>query len=873
MIPSRTLKRLLFRCFPLVILFALIPIALPFISNVGHAQSMGSIKTDRAVYAEPPLPARPRAGGKYTDPVFGTEIMRVTDETDEATVGCSTFYSHWPTFNSNSTRLLIRKGENGAAMIKNFDPLNFSLGSTVRSSLPALPGGYSASWESATWHPSDPDIIYTFPLYYDGGMKLYSYNVVSNSFTLLRDFSSLSSHPTDYLKQMYVSADGDVFGWLHMSARTGSSDVHAYLIWRKSTNTILAHTVNTYVGGINEIHVDKSGRYVTIHLNQVQPDNSRTRFLDVQTGRVEFIYMNATDRPSGHGDLGRGIIVGADFYTAGIHLRPLDDIHHPRMQMRFVDAAGNTDWTQDFHGTMLADDESWITIGTYDDPSVTSLPDSGVYEDEIIQAALDDSGRFRRILHTRSQIDNQTSTSGYWAMPKPSISKDGRYIAYTSNWEKSGRYDLFIAKVTPPESVSTNPTPSPTPTTTPTPTPIPTATPTPTPTATPTPTPTTSPTPISSLASPTLVSNAYANASVLAAGTNPSAQQINSLATSIQEAYAVFYGEATKFTSSNQIDSGLRAALYFSRAAAALTSANAPLSGVQNRLRIAATQLGAVKNLMQPVSSSLTFGETAHAVSATTTPVIGTGDIRSSASFAPAISPGSLGTILGNPALSPLSSKTSQAQQSANGSLPYELAGVSVTIGGRAAPLIAVAPSQVNFYIPADVATGPVEFLITTQDGYVSQGTAHIFPATAVPAIFTTNGIGTGTGMVLNAMTRAQGSFEVKTQANLGADKQTRLMIMATGISAGAANKNTANDIRSGGSTVVNFAESVAVEAHTRAGRTYVLPVEYAGASGLLPGLEQVNVRLLPELKGAGDVTLTIIVGSERSNAATVFVR
>jgi uncharacterized protein (TIGR03437 family) len=278
--------------------------------------------------------------------------------------------------------------------------------------------------------------------------------------------------------------------------------------------------------------------------------------------------------------------------------------------------------------------------------------------------------------------------------------------------------------------------------------------------------------------------------------------------------------------------------------------------------------------MQQQGSSSLTFGETAHALNATAAPVIGTGDIRSSASFAPAISPGSLGTILGNPDISPLSSKTSQAQQAADGSLPYELAGVSVTIGGRAAQLVSVSPSQVNFYIPTDVATGPVEFLITTQDGYVSQGTTHIFPSAAVPAIFTTNGVGTGAGMVLNAMTQArEGGFDVTTQANLGADKQTRLMIMATGIRAGAQNKNTANDIRSGNSTLINFAESVTVEAHTRNGRTYILPVEYAGASGLLPGLEQVNVRLLPELKGAGDVELTIIVGNERSNMATVFVR
>ena len=116
---------------------------------------------------------------------------------------------------------------------------------------------------------------------------------------------------------------------------------------------------------------------------------------------------------------------------------------------------GVSDWTNDFHGSMLADNEDWITIGTYREPSST-LPSTGVFRDEIFQVALDGSGRVRRICHTRSSIDNKTDTTGYWAMPKPTISKDGRFIAFTSNWEKSGRYDVFIARIDPAPRLSTN---------------------------------------------------------------------------------------------------------------------------------------------------------------------------------------------------------------------------------------------------------------------------------------------------------------------------------------------------------------------------------------------------------------------------------
>ena len=62
------------------------------------------------------------------------------------------------------------------------------------------------------------------------------------------------------------------------------------------------------------------------------------------------------------------------------------------------------------------------------------------------------------------------------------------------------------------------------------------------------------------------------------------------------------------------------------------------------------------------------------------------------------------------------------------------------------------------------------------------------------------------------------------------------------------------------------------VEARLSDGRVYNLPVEFAGEQGVLPGLDQITVRLITELKGAGSIQLTLIVNGQRSNAPTVFV-
>src|SRR5947209_6514686 len=97
--------------------------------QAAHAQTSGYI-SDRGIYAKPPLPILPPAGGKYRDPVFGTEIMRATDESDCPAPGCGTYYPHWPTFNADNTKLFIRKGEMGNAIIKDFDPVNFNVGAS-----------------------------------------------------------------------------------------------------------------------------------------------------------------------------------------------------------------------------------------------------------------------------------------------------------------------------------------------------------------------------------------------------------------------------------------------------------------------------------------------------------------------------------------------------------------------------------------------------------------------------------------------------------------------------------------------------------------------------------------------------------------------
>jgi uncharacterized protein (TIGR03437 family) len=127
--------------------------------------------------------------------------------------------------------------------------------------------------------------------------------------------------------------------------------------------------------------------------------------------------------------------------------------------------------------------------------------------------------------------------------------------------------------------------------------------------------------------------------------------------------------------------------------------------------------------------------------------------------------------------------------------------------------------------------------------------------------------------VVANGQTQKTSTFEITTAENFSSDKRTRLSFFGTGISGSALNSDSRNDLSIAGNIRVNFAENVSVEARLSSGRVFNLPVEFAGAQGGLPGLDQITVVLIPELKQAGAVQLTLIVGGQRSNAPTVTIK
>jgi uncharacterized protein (TIGR03437 family) len=343
---------------------------------------------------------------------------------------------------------------------------------------------------------------------------------------------------------------------------------------------------------------------------------------------------------------------------------------------------------------------------------------------------------------------------------------------------------------------------------------------------------------------------------------------LNSIVAGLEQTYNDFAAERSLFNSADQIERYLFAALFLARSSDALAKETKSTAGVIDRLNKIDAYLSFCEDLMtsdkisqQSINSGLQVNARANlSITLTSAAPLSTTGFMVSPDAGAKVS-----TVL----TSPFGIQTASAS---NGEPQYELGDVTVTVNGRAAALLSVSPTRITFTVPSGTSGGLADILVTSRGGYITHGTAAV--AGLNPTIFGQTGDASGLGTILNAVGFQTGVFSVTGVSLFRPDPRTRVTILTSGISTGAANTNTANDVLLGnGQTIANLAESVAVEARTSDGKVYMLAVEFAGAQGTLAGLDQVNVALAPELRGAGSVQLTLVVNGVRSNTMRVMLQ
>jgi uncharacterized protein (TIGR03437 family) len=168
---------------------------------------------------------------------------------------------------------------------------------------------------------------------------------------------------------------------------------------------------------------------------------------------------------------------------------------------------------------------------------------------------------------------------------------------------------------------------------------------------------------------------------------------------------------------------------------------------------------------------------------------------------------------------------------------PVSMGGVTVSIGGTAAALFYVSPTQINAVVDAKTPLGTDDVVVTSQSG-TQKGTLTV-STTAPAGLFSLFGTGTRDGAILNAVTFLLGDFSTRT-----ANSPTYLALFATGL-----NLSGKPTVTIGGVPV---------------------DVTFFGAAPCCLGLDQINVMLPDSLAGAGRVPVVVAQNGVPSNTVQV---
>lgn len=200
--------------------------------------------------------------------------------------------------------------------------------------------------------------------------------------------------------------------------------------------------------------------------------------------------------------------------------------------------------------------------------------------------------------------------------------------------------------------------------------------------------------------------------------------------------------------------------------------------------------------------------------------------------------------------------------------LPTNLAGTTVKVRDsagveRLSPLFFVAPTQVNYLIPPETATGAATITITSGGGAISIGAAQI--ANVAPGFFTANASGQGVPSAVAIRVRQDGSQSVEPVAQFD-QAQNRFVPLPIDLGPPA---DQVILVMFG--TGMRNVSSPAAAALTIGG--VKADVLYVGAQGGYVGLDQINAQLPRSLIGRGEVDVALTLDSRSANTVRISVK
>jgi putative Ig domain-containing protein len=418
-----------------------------------------------------PIPAAPALGpanSTISDPTFGSQILRVTDQnTNSGESFVSIDSGVFRTWNANSTAIKLT-GPHGDGYWLEFNPTTFKVGDG--SSRPVIhPVSFGARWE---WSTIDPDTIYFL-----NGTQIGAYN---KSTTATRNLGGPpNGDPVTYFP-VVIGKDN----WVCSAAGPGIQDTYTeiFCVNPVSTGTskfidVLNKTINGVPQsdpnwptsasgqtiGIHELSGGTGASWLEVTFHRQSWGGNGGAVFDLGTNTWSLL-TNADPYGSGHAALGNGKYVNGSGSINGKDSRGMV-VRNPDNLMQssdylFIEQPPDTlnNWCDSEHHSWLNSSDN-VNAPVLTSRFIAVPPCQFAWSGEILASAVDGSNTVWRFAH------NHGTGSCYYGQGFAQISDDGKWSLFSSYWDGqlgpdtafgcSTRIDTFIVQLVPPSNPPT----------------------------------------------------------------------------------------------------------------------------------------------------------------------------------------------------------------------------------------------------------------------------------------------------------------------------------------------------------------------------------------------------------------------------------
>jgi len=359
-------------------------------------------------------PILPDKGVAFTDSLYSTTIVRITDQEIDGYSGngIENEYARADAYNVDESYLILR-GNDGVFYLYNAS--NYQL---VRS-LDQLNGGQELE---PRWHPTDPNIFYYF-----SGSNLMSYNIINSTPQTVHNFAQEFPNCSFITTASEGDASLDRNYWCLM-IMDYMFNLISVIVYERNADSVIGQK-NTFPDAINWVSMDMSGHHALIgydsHVCQVFTFDLAS-YIDLPTGA------------NGHMDLAitqdsNDVMVYQNNATDWIAMADLNTGAETELVPIPFDV--NADIGLHFSGNCGAT-PGWVLVSTYGAKNPPAGDTHSWMDNLLFMVELKANPRIIKLAQTHSYTAENPDDieKNYFAEAFASINYNGTKIVFGSNW-------------------------------------------------------------------------------------------------------------------------------------------------------------------------------------------------------------------------------------------------------------------------------------------------------------------------------------------------------------------------------------------------------------------------------------------------------